>query len=111
MSKTKKKHGFDNKILFVIPDLEAGGSERQLVNIANHLKEKSSHKITKELSFKFNKILEIFFGRTFPGNIPGAIETELLLDIILLFIKSCRTFSPTTIEKSVTKDRILSTKM
>jgi glycosyltransferase involved in cell wall biosynthesis len=49
LSKTKKKHGFDNKILFVIPTLGPGGSERQLVNIANHLKERSNHKGTKEL--------------------------------------------------------------
>jgi glycosyltransferase involved in cell wall biosynthesis len=49
LSKTKKKHGFDNKILFVIPTLGSGGSERQLVNIANHLKERSNHKGTKEL--------------------------------------------------------------
>ena len=49
LSKTKKKHEFDNKILFVIPTLGPGGSERQLVNIANHLKERSNHKTTKEL--------------------------------------------------------------
>lgn len=49
LSKTENKHRHDNKILFVIPTLGPGGSERQLVNVANYLKERSNHKATKEL--------------------------------------------------------------
>ncbi len=48
LNKTKEEHGSDNKILFVIPTLGPGGSERQLVNIANYLKESTNHKATRK---------------------------------------------------------------
>jgi glycosyltransferase involved in cell wall biosynthesis len=49
LSKTSSKLVLNNKILFVIPNLGPGGSERQLVNIANYLKEKSNHKSIEKL--------------------------------------------------------------
>ena len=49
LKKTQVKNGFENKILFVIPTLGPGGSERQLVNLVNYLSENNYCKTTRKL--------------------------------------------------------------
>lgn len=49
LEKTQVKNEFQNKILFVIPTLGPGGSERQLVNLVNYLSENNYYKTTRKL--------------------------------------------------------------
>ena len=77
--KTNEQSFFHNKIIYLIPSLGAGGAERQLINLINHLSNPSTLKKCE----KFEIILVCFNHKTFPNDfyLSQLVNTIRIIDL------------------------------